>query len=145
MDRNTEKLFRKLEEEVAAQKATYDKQASQLPVFTKSTTFTTKENSITLTPVEYPEYAYTTQGSERVVVTFNTSSGADTLAVLEVESDNTDMLDFDVKRVPFSGGAKWYVSAVPRYDENYNRLDTHYTFMVHSIMDGTLEAKMIWE
>lgn len=145
MKDSTEKLFRELESEIDAQKAVYEKQAAQLPVFTKEVTLTTARNSITITPTAYPEYAFTTDGNERVAVTFNTSSGANTLAVLEITSDNSDAVNFDVKRVPFSGGAKWIVSASPRYDSSYNRQDTHYTFVVHSVMDGTLEAKMIWE
>ena len=146
MENSTEKNITKLEAEVDAQKVAFEKQASQLPVYTKSIQFTTQENSITMTPIDFPDQPFTTEGNERVVVTFTTDSGANTLATLEVSSDNNfQAADFSVTRVPYSGGARWIVSAIPRYDQSLNRIDTHYTFMVHSVMDGTLEAKMIWE
>ena len=145
MDSRTEKDLRKLEQEVEAQKATFDKQASQLLTYTKTAYFTTSTNSVTLTPISDPSQAYTTEGNERVVVTFAAEGGSNTLAVLEVDSDNDDEVDFTINRVPYSGGARWIVSAVPRYNQSFTRIDTHYTFKVHSVMDGTLEAKMIWE
>ncbi len=145
MDVGTENNIIKLENEVEAQKTAFERQSSQLPVFTKTIQFTTEENSVTLTPIDYPDQPFTTQGNERVVVTFATESGSNTLATLEVRSDNESQSDFTITRIHYAGGARWIVSATPRYDQSFNRIDTHYTFTVHSVIDGTLEAKMIWE
>lgn len=145
MDSNAEKEIKALEQEIDAQKVAFEKMASQLPVFTETISFTTKRNEVTLTPIDQPEYAYTTDGNERVQVTFATESGANTIAVLEIDSDNEDTIDFVIERIPYAGGARWIITAVPRYDSSWNRIDTHYTFRVHSIMEGTLEARMIWE
>ncbi len=131
----------KLENEIIAQKATYEKMATQMPVFTKSVDFTTLGNSITMD--QGGGSTFTFDGNERVEVTFNTSRGSNTLAVLEMTSDAIKA-DLKVKRVPYNGGAKWIVYDIPNYN-NGNRVDTHYTFTVQSAVDGLLGAKMIWQ
>ncbi len=134
--------LKKLEEEIAAQKAVYEKMATQMPVFTKSINFTTSGNRI---KIVYPGGTeYETDGNERVVVTFATSRGSNTLAVLEMTTDGLHS-DLKVRRVPYTGGARWVVYSMPNYDGNANRIDTHYTFTVQSAVDGTLGAKMIWQ
>lgn len=134
--------FRKLENEIEAQKAAYEKMATQMPIFTKSVDFTTSANSMN---IRYPDNTnYSFDGNERVVVTFTTSRGSNTLATLEFTSDGIKA-DLKIKRVPYSGGARWVVYDMPNYDSGGNRIDTHYTFTVQSAVDGTLGAKMIWQ
>ena len=130
----------KLESEIAAQKAIYEKMATQMPVFTKSVNFTTKANPMTIT---YGGTSYNFDGNERVLVTFNTSRGSNTVAALEMTTDGLKA-DLKTKRIPYTGGARWIIYDLPNYDSG-NRIDTHYTFTVQSAIDGTLEAKMIWE
>ena len=136
-----EKEIKKLQEEIEAQKAVFEKTALQLPVVTKTISFTTKANPMNIDYGGGTTYSF--DGNERVVVTFATSRGSNTAAVLEMTSDGI-MADLKVKRVPYAGGARWVVYSMPNYSEG-NRIDTHYTFTVQSALDGTLEAKMIWE
>ena len=134
--------LKRLENEIEAQKAAYEKMAVQMPIFTKSINFTTSANPMN---IRYPDNTnYSFDGNERVVVTFTTSRGSNTLATLELTSDAIKA-DLKVKRVPYSGGARWVVYDIPNYDGGGNRIDTHYTFTVQSAVDGTLGAKMIWQ
>ncbi len=138
----TEQEIKRLEDEIAAQKATYEKMALQMPVFTKSVDFTTSANPM---HIDYGGgTTYNFEGNERVVVTFDTARGSNTLATLEMTSDGV-MADLKVKRVPYTGGARWVVYSMPNYDSGGNRIDTHYTFTVQSAVDGMLGAKMIWQ
>ena len=136
----TEVDIKKLEDELAAQKAIYEKMATQMPIFTKSVNFTTKANPMTLTS---GGTSYNFDGNERVKVTFDTSRGSNTVATLEMTTDGLKA-DLKIKRVPYTGGARWIIYDMPNYD-NGNRIDTHYSFTVQSAIDGTLEAKMVWE
>ena len=136
-----EKELQKLEDEIRAQKAVYEKMATQMPVFTKSVDFATQANPMTIDYGGGTTYSF--DGNERVQVTFITSRGSNTIAALEILSDGVKA-DLKVKRAPYSGGARWIVYDMPNYN-NGNRIDTHYTFTVQSAVDGNLEAKMIWE
>lgn len=140
-----EKEVKKLEDEMKALKATFEKMALQMPVFTNSVNFTTSANPM---HIDYSGGStYDFDGNERVVVTLSTNSGVNTLATLEIEMDGFTS-DFKVKRVPYSGGARWIIYNSPNYGEvsgDYQRIDTNYTFTVQSAVDGTLEAKMIWQ
>lgn len=132
----------KLQTEIEAQKATFEKMALQMPIFTKSIDFTTSANSMT---IRYPDSTtYSFDGNERVVVTFTTSRGSNTLATLEMTTDGTKA-ELKTKRIPYTGGARWVVYDIPNYNSGGNRIDTHYTFTVQSAVDGTLGAKMIWQ
>ena len=134
--------LKKLEDEIEAQKAAYEKMAIQMPIFTKSINFTTSVNSMN---IRYPDGTnYSFEGNERVMVTFTTSRGSNTLATLEFTSDGI-RADLKTKRVPYSGGARWIVYDIPNYDAGGNRIDTHYTFTVQSAVDGILGAKMVWQ
>lgn len=134
--------LKKLEDEIEAQKAAYEKMAIQMPIFTKSINFTTSANPMN---IRYPDNTnYSFDGNERVVVTFTTSRGSNTLATLELTSDAIKA-DLKIKRVPYSGGARWIVYDIPNYDGGGNRIDTHYTFTVQSAVAGTLGAKMVWQ
>lgn len=136
-----EKELIRLEEEIKAQKAAYEKMALQMPTFTTSVDFTTLANPMS---IDQGSGAYNFDGNERVVVTFTTSRGSNTLAVLEMISDGLKA-DLKVKRIPYTGGARWIVYDLPNFDSGGNRIDTHYTFTVQSAVEGTLGAKMIWQ
>lgn len=137
-----EKELKKLEDEIIAQKAVYEKMATQMPVFTKSVNFTTKANPMVIDYGGGSTYSF--DGNERVMVTFATSRGSNTIAALEMTLDGITA-DLKVKRIPYTGGARWIVYNMPNYDGGGNRIDTHYTFTVQSAIDGTLGAKMVWE
>lgn len=134
---NTEVTIQKLEEEVKALKNAFSQTALQLPVFTYTIYFTTTVNQITIQEPGYPSFTF--DGSGRTVVTFDSAAGVNTLAFLEIEYDDGGygMSDTKVRRVPYSGGARWIV-----YDMG-GQID--YKFVVHSAVQGTLGAKMIWQ
>ncbi len=82
--------------------------------------------------VVYPE-------RERVLVTFNSLSGANTNAKLEL---TTSASDFPiVRRRVFDGGAQWVVSSLPTYDSGGRRVPTHYEFTVQSFVDGVVTVE----
>lgn len=133
---NTEIKLRNLQKEARALKATFEQAAGKLPLITKTLSFSTSRNAVT-------ENGFTYDDLERAVVTLATASGANTLAKLEV-SGNYDTLPV-VRRIPFSGGARWIVTTNARIDSSYNWTPTTYQFAVQTLANGTLTAKMIWE
>lgn len=139
---NAEKELQKLENEIKALKTAYEKMALLMPVFTSSVNFATEANRITATWSS--GYTYEFDGNERVLVTYDTNTGANTLATLEMTTDGI-AVDLKTQRVPYSGGARWLIYSMPNYDSNGNRIATNYTFTVHAAVEGTLGAKMIWQ
>lgn len=140
-----EKELQRLEDEIKAQRTVFEKMALQMPVFTKSINYTTKANPMTISYSSGGSYNF--DGNERVKVTFTTSRGSNTLANLEITSDGIKA-DLKVFRVPYSGGARWIIYSMPKYETvggTYQRVDTHYSFTVQSAVEGTLDARMIWE
>lgn len=141
---STEKELKKLEDEITAQKAVFEKMAAQLPVYTKSVNFKTKANPMHM---DQGGSSYNFDGNERVVVTFATDRGSNTVATLEMTVTGFTS-DLKVKRVPYTGGARWIVYNTPTYGQvggTWQRIDTIYDFTVQSAVSGTLGAKMIWE
>lgn len=131
---NLEKRIKDLRRELHALKAAFMASGTQINLFTKTLAYNTKENLVT-------EGGFTYDDQERVVVTFDTTEGVNTLAKLEI-SGNYDMVPV-VRRVPYNGGAKWVVSSTPRYSGGWQA--TSYNFVVQSLVNGTVSAKMIWE
>ena len=134
---NTEKTVAKLEQEIQGLKNAFEQTAFQLPVFTKTVSFRTSKNNITIT--EPGVTPFTFEGAGRTVVTFTSAAGVNTLAVLEIDFNDGGLGLSNVKfrRVPYSGGARWII-----YDDGG---ENEYTFVVHSAVDGVLGAKMIWQ
>lgn len=137
---NVEKQIKELNTEADALKVAYEAAAMNIPVVTKTLSFTTSKNEISITfggqTTTYPDY-------ERTVLTFATAYGQNTVAQLELTTNAT--LSPKIQRVPYSGGARWIINAQPRLDGNNNWLATTYNFTVQTAIDGTLSAKMIWQ
>lgn len=133
-----EQKISNLERELKAMKVAFERSATKTNLITKPISFNTKENLITLSG----QYPFSQDDLERVVVTLSTSSGANTIAKLEI-SGNYDTLP-TVRRVPFSGGARWVVTNSPRQSGG-SWTPTTYNFTVHSLVNGTINAGMIWE
>jgi len=135
---NVEKELKKLEDESKAMKAAFERSAAQIPIFTKTVRHSTSQNRITL---KYPGGGTSYNGDpESVIVTFNTNSGINTLAKLEATTDNSRLPL--VRRVPFSGGARWSVTANPKGDfDGNNWSPTNYTFTVQAASEGTLTTE----
>lgn len=85
---------------------------------------------------------YDYDDNEAVVVTLETTAGTNTLAILELTTNGTYMPV--IRRVPYTGGARWVVTAPPRYSGG-NWQPTTYNFTVQTLVDGTLSAGMRWE
>jgi hypothetical protein len=134
----------KLEAELAAQKATYEKTAQQMPVFTYTEEFDTTENTCNMAHSGGGSLSYA--GPERILVTLDTARGSNTLATLETQM-TSDQSYIKVQRMAYAGGAQWCVVIEP----NISPVDyetwrpTHFVFTVHSAVAGTLGVKMIWE
>lgn len=131
---NTERWIAKLEAESKALKQVFDRSATSLPVFTKIATFNTTKNLITTV---IPGYGpFTQEDQERVVVTFNTTNGSNTIGKLEISTSNQYL---PVKRLRiFSGGCQWVVTNSPNKDSSGNWLSTSYNFTVQSFVDGSI-------
>lgn len=132
----TSKLIKDLRQEYHAQKAAFERSASNISLYTKSINFATSRNEWTF----YDQGGtFTSNEPERVVVTLATNTGSNTLAKLEIATDGDTPI---VRRVPFSGGAKWIVTAPAKTG---TWAATNYQFVVQTLVNGTLTAKMIWE
>lgn len=131
---NTERLLTKLENESKALKATFEQSAMALPVFTTTHAHTTTQNKITIAA---SGNTYTPNDPERVIVTFNTNSGANTIAKLEISTNNAYLPV--TRRIPYSGGAQWSVTAGAQSNGS-SWQPTNYTFTVQSLINGTLNS-----
>ena len=140
----TSAKLQQIKRELQAQKVAFSRASSQLPLYTKNLVYNTKKNACRATDL-YPPYSYYDyEGNERVVVTLNTPSGANTLATLEING-NYDTYPV-VRRVPYSGGARWVVATSPRYNwDDHTWRTTTYNFTVQTLVDGVLTAAMFWE
>lgn len=137
--RTLSNIIHELRREYQEQKVAFERSATQFNLFTKTLNFATSANIC-----RYSEggISFDYEDNERVVVTLSTSSGANTLAKLEISGDfSTPPI---VRRVPYSGGARWIVSNTPR-DLRGSWAATNYTFVVQTLVNGTLSARMIWE
>lgn len=164
----TEKEVEKLEGEIKAIKASFQQSASMMEVYTASCNFSTSPNVITWngnghwTPLHYTWldtlYGQTVDGSgnttgygrERIIVTFTCTGGINTFASLELEPIDMNDGTVWIKRIPYSGGARWVVYLNPNGVYNgqgvwqswkANKLK----FYVQSAMAGTVGAKMAWQ
>lgn len=134
-------ILKALRREYWALKTAFSAPAINIPVITKTLNFTTSKNLCHYVAPGY--YDYYTEEIERVEVTLTTTSGANTFAKLELSGNATEAYP-KIRRVPYSGGARWIVTNVPRRSDG-NWQATSYTFTVQTMVDGTLTAKMIWE
>lgn len=135
---DTSGKLRNIRRELQAQKSAFERGASTLNLYTKTLTYSTKKNACRW---QDSGSTFNYEDNERVIVTLTTTSGANTLAKLEL-TGNYSTLPM-VRRVPYSGGARWIVATSPRYSGGWQPTD--YTFTVQTLVNGTLSAKMYWE
>lgn len=138
---NTEQQIARLENEIKALKAGFERSALTMPIYTKTTSISTTSNKLDIkyTDEHGTTYEYDENGAERILVTFTTARGSNTIACLEVDVSNTDASPV-VQRIDYPGGAKWIITGQPHmvYPNWYS---TDYTITVHSMVDGTLTAE----
>ncbi len=128
-----------LRREYHALKQAFQASATKINLITKTAQFSTSKNACNYNG---GGINFNYNDNERVVVTLATASGANTLANLEI-SGNYEQPPI-VRRVPYSGGARWIVSNAPRQSDG-NWAATTYNFTVQTLINGTLSAKMIWD
>lgn len=134
-----------LEYEAKAIKASFERQASTIPVFDNEASITTTPNlcKYRYYVPEFGEYVdYEVYDYERIEVTFSTSSGMDTIASIEVDSDSEYAPK--IRRINYRGGAKWIVSSPARMEYAGNPTSpwkpTTYRIAVHTMAEGTLNV-----
>ncbi len=129
-----------LEYEANAQKVAYEQAATSLPVFTVGADFTTTRNELQMT---YGAAGRTENGIERVIVTLDTESGANTLATLELSTDADSAPN--IRRTVYKGGARWIVTNQPKVQSGSWQSGTweatHYHFQVQSLVRGSLSVE----
>lgn len=135
-----------LEYETRALKASFERQAASIPVFNAEATIATIANlcHYRYYVPEYGEYLdYEVYDYERVQVTFNTASGIDTIATLEVDGDAERPPK--IRRINYRGGARWIVSNMAKVDYSTGSSGqwkpTNYKFAIHSMADGIVEVE----
>lgn len=138
---NVEKQIRDLNNEADALKVAFEMSAMTIPVKTKELTFNTSKNSVTISmpgqqTVTYADY-------ERTILTFTTDLGQNTIAQLELSTNSPNPPI--VRRLAYSGGARWMIMNEPRFDGGGNWVSTKHEFTVQTAIDGTLSAKMVWQ
>lgn len=132
----TEQWLSKLENESKALKQGFERSATSIPLFTKSISYSTNRNAMTMT---YTGASMVVSEPERVIVTFNTLNSLNTLAKLEIQTDSNRLPL--VRRLPYSGGARWSVTAGTKNDSTWET--TNYTFVVHSFINGEISVSEV--
>lgn len=132
-------IIANLRREYHALKQAFQASTTKINLMTKTLQFSTSKNTCNYSG---GGISFNYEDNERVIVTLTTASGVNTLANLEI-SGNYDQPPV-VRRVPYSGGARWVVSNAPRQSGG-NWAPTTYNFTVQTLINGTLTAKMIWD
>ena len=137
--KNVSQIITELKQEIRALKIASAQSATRFTLQTKTLTFSTAKNAVTESG---PDYSVTYEEQERVVVTLATAQGENTLAKLEISGDFS--VAPIVRRVPFSGGARWVVTGPPKLS-GAGWSPTTYNFVVQTLINGTLSAEMVRE
>lgn len=165
-----EKQLEELEREMKTIKSSFMQSAAQMNIVTTKINFSTQSNICSFEMNQshdyqdwlriYGDFAYyvtshnasTYYCDESVVVTFRSSNGSNTIVNLEIEGNLGAIY---IRRVPFSGGARWILrigpNVTPVYTPDGVFIDywtwapTDLTLAVQSGVSGILEAKMIWQ
>lgn len=162
---SVETQIEELKNEMAALKTSFNQVSMSLDVYTTSLEFSTSPNQIQWNSNNLdqtkPCYLFSLDGTsdlqgnhnsygrERVEVTFDCDAGINTFASLEIDLIDANDWAVWVKRVPYSGGARWIVlltdNAVLSGGVWQSWKANVVKFTVQSAAPGTLGAKMIWQ
>ena len=159
-----EKQIERMEQEIKAIKASFEKSAAQMPMYSSEITFTTSQNIVKFThpPIDPRDWATLTSmprtdvdtycGKEPIIVTFSCDKGINTFANLEIETISGTSSIFSsssISQISYNGGARWLVIIQPNTKIGDDGWDiwspTILRFVVKSAAQGTLGAKMIWQ
>lgn len=160
---SVEKQIDKLEQELKALKTSFEQSATMMKIYSTEITFSTSMNSIAFSnpsydPLQWITLVYlpkinasTSCGVEPILVTFNCNKGINTFATLEIEvmTGRSGLRTITTRRIPYSGGSQWLVTANPNVTLQpsgwYTWDPTIIKFVVKSAAEGNLGAKMIWQ
>jgi len=129
---STEEWLTKLEAEDKALKVAFDRSANSLLLKTHSINYQTVRNQTT---INYPGGSFVQDDAERAILTFNTTSGVNTIAKLELTTDSVYARPY-VRRLPYSGGARWSITCAARVP--YAPINI--VFTVRALAEGTLST-----
>ena len=129
---STDEWIAKLEAESKALKVSFDRSANSLLLKSQSLDYQTVRNQIT---INTSNGSFVVDDAERVLLTFDTISGVNTIAKLELSTDNRLARPY-VRRLPYSGGARWSITCAARNPY----APTNITFTVRSMIEGILSV-----
>jgi hypothetical protein len=131
---STEEWVAKLDIESNALKQAFERSAYSMQVITKTLNFSTTQNAVT---VSGSFGSFTSSDPERLIVTYDTFSGANTAAKLEL-STNYLFSYPKVRRIPYLGGARWIVTLNSNVDSSWH--STACVLTVQSLVDGAISV-----
>lgn len=122
MSKDIESWLKRLEAESAALDMAYERHVRSLPMYHQEISYTINGED---------DYI----GGDRLLVTLNTATGVNTLAMLGVNASNNNLL-LKVARKVYNGGAQWAVNYSLRDVKNITL-----NFTVDSLVKGTLDVR----
>ena len=161
-----EKQVAELEQEIKALKASFEQSATSMNIYRYETNFSTSmnvtnfSNSSPYSVLDWEPLVSmhrTTNGTrfstESIIVTFNCDAGINTFAFLEIHDvsgwSDQSLSTFTNHRIPYAGGARWYVSMSPNATQlpsgYYSWSPNQLKIVVKSAAPGQLGVKMSWE
>lgn len=130
---STEEWVAKLESESAAMKQGFARPATSIDVLSRTVLYSTVKNAITFTYTGGSTQVV--NDPERFIVTYTTLTGANTLAKLEISTDQTSP-SLKVRRIPYSGGARW--SVVMNSRDYATWATTNCVITIQALLDGNI-------
>ena len=115
----TEKWLKRLEDDANGLDKAYQRLAKNLTVETTEANYTSSGH-------------YNSAYGNRIVVTFKTSGGSNTLAALGVTSSASNLIQC-ISRCKHDGGARWIIVATANNSISYH-------FQVKSLLKGTISV-----
>lgn len=115
----TEKWLKRLEDDANGLDKAYQRLAKNLAVETTEANYTSSGQ-------------YNSAYGNRIVVTFKTSGGSNTLATLGMTSSASNLIQC-ISRCKYDGGARWIIVATANNSISYH-------FQVKSLLKGTISV-----
>ena len=128
MTKSTETWLKQLEDDAAGLDKAYARYAHQLPVKRSVARYSGTGAG--------PEY-----GNRRILITFNTDTGANTLASLGLSGDETSIQS--VARKPYDGGAQWAVLFYKMGSDD-KQVAVNFNIEVMSLIAGSITITEAW-
>lgn len=115
----TERWLKQLEDDANGLNKAYQRLSKNLTIETTEADFTSSGS-------------YNSAYGNRIVVTFKTNDGSNTLATLGLTSNANNLIQ-SISRCKYNGGARWIIVATANNSINYH-------FQVKSLLKGTISV-----